>query len=204
MKGFPEPNPAEGVGAVGDVDSDTNPDYEITADDPGSLVLDLVYATPSSSDFTAFDFGAEGINAVEALSVQFWANSGGPGAVDYPASLEFYFLDGGGTYWVYDIDVTGLSQGWNALWADISQWSAGLWDDVGGGGNWLAAIADVDEVGMRIGYQQIDGQEYGIDNFRIHYPEPGTYAVLAFALMSLGITFRGKIKEGISSLRSKS
>ncbi|MBT3296768.1 MAG: hypothetical protein HN919_16535 [Verrucomicrobia bacterium] len=194
-----------GSGASGLVESGgtltwtANPGTESISD---RIYLDAAVAT-EYGDLTAFTpFGGA---AVEAVSFDFYsdANNGG-GTFDYPADLELYFMSTSG-YWRYDYDTTGLS-GWNTLSAGMSFGSG--WINYGGTTD-LATfdtdMASVTELGVLLTYQgaSYGDQHYGIDNFALHYPEPGTYAVLAFALMSLGVTFRGKLNSGLKGLLHK-
>jgi len=136
---------------------------------------------------------------VRKITFDFYTDAGG--AVDYPSALEVYFLHdetGDNYYWRYTIDVTTLSQGWNSI--DIAV-DGGGWYSPGNPGygapQFLVDSWDVDEVGILLTYQNWAGQIYGIDDFTLGYlvPEPSTYAVLAFAFLSLGVTFRKKLSE---------
>ncbi|NQU41410.1 MAG: hypothetical protein HQ523_15795 [Lentisphaerae bacterium] len=194
-----------------DLDGDSDTDLRIYAATPGGGATDRIYApvggagtalndaTGGEGDLTTVDFGY-GDEATARVTFDFWSNAdAGGGGDNEAAALEFYFVSGG-SYWRYGIDQTMVDGIMNAV--SISLYES-LFYHTGSAGTFAAALASVDEIGIMITYQGFTGQEYGIDNFELHNPEPGTYAVLAFALMSLGVTFRGKLRTGLKGLLSK-
>ncbi|MBL7075913.1 MAG: hypothetical protein ISS31_00440 [Kiritimatiellae bacterium] len=159
-------------------------------------------------DSVVFNSVAE---AAMYVTFDFWANADiSDGGDTAPAALEFFFHSGS-TYWRLDIIDqitapdwnTGITVGW---WG----WSGAGWtqEDVGGTDDldFETVLGDNGgdlQMGIMLTYQGFSSEEYGIDNFELHNPEPGTYAVLAFALVSLGVTFRGKLRTGIKGLLRK-
>jgi len=195
-----------------DVDGDGDTDIEIDVAVGDSGKTDAIYLDSAASgllsgtygnDFTSYGFGgAEDGDAVGFITLDFWANADkAEPAEDYrPATLEFYFVSGygGGSEWRINIfDQLDTDSDWNDILI------SGGFTQISGSETWANALTDIDEMGLLINYQDWTGQEYGIDNFQIHNPEPGTYAVLAFALVSLGVTFRGKLRTGLKGLLRK-
>ena len=162
--------------------------------DTGSILLG------GNQDLTAYT----PLNGQHVLNATFDFFSDSGGGNPSPAYLGLYFLSGT-TYWRYTLYTSldlDLGSGWTGFDVGMSQ-TAG-WSTYGTGSlGFEAALASVDQIGIQVGYTGELNQDYGIDNFALHYPEPGTYAVLAFALMSLGVTFRGKLQNGLKGLLHK-
>lgn len=136
---------------------------------------------------------------IVSVTFDFYAGAmdGGNGTTDLPADLRLYFVSAGSIYWYYDIDPTpgwgGSYFGYGANFIPNSGWYTA---DSRSQGLFLGDLIDVDQIGLEITYQAWNGQVYGIDNFNLNdqpVPEPGTYALLATMLASLGITFRKRI-----------
>ena len=134
-----------------------------------------------------------------ALSLDFYSNPGGGETA--PSSLKLYFYsDTTDNTWLYDLNV---GSGWSSHLAELSysQWDS----STGTEAQFATDMADVDEVGIWITYHEgIAGQVYGIDNFQLHdevIPEPGTYSMLGFAMLSLGMTFRRKLNAAWAGLK---
>lgn len=168
-------------------------------------VQDYIYTT--DADFTG-DYSTWMADAYpNYVTFDFYSPlQAGPG-VAYPSSLELYFWTGSGNYdWRYTFTVTGLSQGWNSLLVFLD-YGAGWYAPISpmyGETEFFQALQNVTEIGIVLGYHTgFAGQEYGLDNFQLGYviPEPGTYAALAAAFMSLGIAFRGKLREVLGNVK---
>lgn len=206
-KGDPA-GPAHGTLGTGDVDGDSEDELTINGDS-SVTATDFIYSDSGDTilgggqDLSNYNFGGtEGYQHAGGVTFDFWSNADKDDSEEdhWPSALELYFLSGS-TYWRYTITVASLIDGWNPIY--VSMYGVPGWVQTAGTASFEDALDSVDELGITLTYQNWDGQEYAIDNFRLHYPEPGTYAVLAFALMSLGVTFRGKIRSGIDALRRK-
>ncbi|MFC1497870.1 hypothetical protein ACFLS1_05250 [Verrucomicrobiota bacterium] len=175
---------------------------ETTRSSGGGLERDFIYATDNVAG--NLDFGSVDGSSVESVSFDFYADAGG--AVNYPAGLSLFFMsDAGGseTIWYYTFDVTEITAGWNDEYQDFEfganmTLGAGWWSETGS--DFAGDLADVDEIGILLEYQPgYDSQVYGIDNFALndiqlwYIPEPETYVVLAFTLLSLGFIFRRRL-----------
>jgi hypothetical protein len=65
------------------------------------------------------------------------------------------------------------------------------------------SLAAVTELGFVLGYQPfMDDQLYRFDNVALVTPEPGTYAALAAALVSLAVVFRKRLNEQFDAIRA--
>ncbi|MDP6631392.1 MAG: hypothetical protein QGH29_10525 [Kiritimatiellia bacterium] len=167
------------------------------------IFTDTDVATGTGTDLTNYDFGADGGNAVGAvdfITFEFYANAND--GDDLPAALYFYFESLAGSLWRLNI-YSQLSNpgGWNDI--SVSMADAGWVNILGGEADLETTLLNVDDMGIMLTYEGVANQEYGIDNYRMHYPEPGTYAVLAFALLSLGVTFRGKLRTSVKDFLKK-
>ena len=120
------------------------------------------------------------------------------------AAVSLYFrhdMTADDVYWYLDItDIT--SAGWHTDKGGGLTTSVGWYSpSYGGGGSdaqLLLDLADVDQIGILLSYQPNATQNYGIDNFQLQggrIPEPGTYSMLGFAFLSLGVTFRKRLKD---------
>jgi len=178
----------------------TNPDatglgggsdaLRITGGSAGGGSESYVYNNTLTGDYNSL--------GIVSLSFDFYAAS------NTPAALELYFRhDSGGagdTEWHFTI--SDLYTGWHTY--DVNFLTSGGWynSDYGPGNQTqlLADLVDVDEIGLLLTYQpNVTGQIYGTDNWQAgdtyYIPEPETYAMLAFAFVSLAITFRKNLNE---------
>jgi hypothetical protein len=207
----------------GDIDGDSNPDFELNEEtgnrmdkiytdrgDTESELLDEVVDGGGDNNLNAYDFGSAGggdpmVDAVAFITFDFYsdANDGD----DYPANLYFYFLTDPGaseTIWRINIfDQLDTPGDWNDITISLWNPTGAGWSNPLGDDTFANTFNNVYEMGVMIQYAGGAGQNYGIDNYAMHNPEPGTYAVLAFALVSLGVTFRGKLRTGIKGLLRK-
>jgi|GEM_PF-1815599 len=157
---------------------------------------DLVFAGITDNEFAGNkDYTTLLPGGVESVTFQFYAGAddgGDPFATtDIPGDLRLYFVSAGSITWYYDIDVTA---GWGGSYfgygANFYPYSGWYTDDTRSQTLFMGDLADVDEIGLEILYQDWDGQVYGIDDFTLSdqpVPEPSTYAILGFALLSLGL-----------------
>lgn len=169
---------------------------------------DFIYDTDDlagNKNYT--DWGGSGTN-VESITFEFYANTGG--ALEYPAGLSLYFLSGQGAndyLWYYTFTAASISAGWATLSADMTAGASGWWSPTRADGDFTTDLADVDEIGILLEYQpDYSDQVYGIDYFRLNdapiavIPEPGTYVILAFALVSLSATLRRNRRRSCSDI----
>lgn len=121
-------------------------------------------------------------------------------AAAVPVKLDAYLL-GSGYKWFFDL-TPSLSAGWNSLSAPIG----GTWyniDDGRSGADFVADIADVDEIGIMITYNlNQGGQVYGLDNFDV-IPEPETWAFLGIAFLSIGYSFRDRLEKALAVIKAR-
>ena len=136
------------------------------------------------------------------------ATPGGPGpAAPGALTLYFYSSSSGGVTWYYDI--SSISAGWSMYSANVGT-TKGSWYSSGGDtqAEWDNALADVDEIGLLLTYQQGYGdEEYGLDDFYLDdagsnflIPEPATFMVLGFTFLSMGVTFRKRYTKLLRDL----
>jgi|SaaInl4_150m_RNA_FD_contig_21_1801518_length_2018_multi_5_in_0_out_0_1 hypothetical protein len=168
---------------------------------PGGA-LELLYT--SDTDATG-DWSAMGQNGIQQITLDFYTEPG----IGAPGSLDLYFEDGSGNEWFYNLD-SQVSDGWDTLSAALLYGAGWYAPGLGGGteAQFLAAIQDVAQVGILLGYVGgIDDQEYGLDNFTlddaVNTPEPGTFLFLGVAFASMGMSFRKKLREMLASVLKK-
>jgi len=143
----------------------------------------------------------DGGKPVGSVTFDFYSDAG----VGTPEELTVFFTSNGHT-WFYDVHTAlspTLATGWDTVGAAFSY--ANWYEAEGGYGSsadFAAALTDVDAIGLKILYQDANGQIYGLDNWTLNgqIPEPGTYAMLVAAFMSLGISFRGKLRDVLGML----
>lgn len=192
-----------GGGAAGSLsvpagDGNPPPALRIDATTGSGITIDRIFTfnnpyLAGNQDYTSWISG-DARAAAQYIWFDFYNND-----VAAPGDLSLFFVsDTSGVTWYYFID-TPLSVGWTTF--RIPMFGNG-WTDLGAGGVWASDIQDVDQIGLRIVYKANSSQYYILDNFRRGYvvPEPSTYAALGFAFVSLGMTFRRKLNEGLSRL----
>lgn len=200
-----EPGAGTTVGA-------NNNAISITADTAGDITprTDVIFTTAFNPGGGA-DMNSYGPYSTDIAGIRFdfyaGANGDGTGA---PIDLGFYFSTTDNEVWYYTI--SGIADGWNTYFTYFdynygSGWygySDNTWGtDISSQVEFDAAIANVDRIGLYITYQtDLDGQQYGIDDFGLTVPEPETYMVLGMALLSVAVVFRKRITESLAEARS--
>lgn len=82
---------------------------------------------------------------------------------------------------------------------DVSFLYSPDWSGLGGASEFWADLADIDRIGISVvrDWPNAAQQDYGLDNWEYYaIPEPNTFAVLTAAFLSLGLTFRRRLKRG--------
>ena len=189
------------VDSSGDVQPRT--DYVFDNNTPGTF----------AGDYTA---GGLAANGIKGISFNFY----NPGATAIP-EMQVYLIANKGTanerIWYHPgADVAG-SSGWANYGANLSYDSlnagTGEWFTTGGDdlATWQSDLAHISGIGFRMLYltNYPNNQQYGFDDIIIQddpyillVPEPQTYAMLGFAFLSLGVTFRRKLEDGLASLKA--
>ena len=148
--------------------------------------LDIIYTSDPS---LAADWSLGGFSVV----FDFYSQS------DIPAYLDIYIQSSSGYAWFLDV---------------TSQLTAGTWSEVSGslsfGAGWyniedgrttsaqfLADVADMNEIGIMITYLGSGGEVYALDNFDV-IPEPTTWAFLGIAFLSVGFSFRDRLDKALA------
>jgi hypothetical protein len=129
-------------------------------------------------------------------------------AAQAPVAVNVYFLhDVGGQEYAWFLDVTPSVNvgGWASISAPISFDTGSGWFNVDDGritaNEFYQDIIDIDQIGISIRYATGQGgQIYGLDNFDV-IPEPGTYAVLGAALLSLALCFRSRLTVALADIK---
>ena len=155
--------------------------------------------------------GDWGDMGVKSITVRFFGDADTDGTwdgdADRPTALSVYFLGASGAQWFRDVTPYGLLSTFNVNVHPDNQW----YDGTGSHGLsqfWSDVSNNITEVGMRMVYKSNpSGQHYGISEYTLNdtwyvIPEPETYVVLAFAFISLGITFRRRLGETLGAVRS--
>ena len=111
-----------------------------------------------------------------------------------PSSLALYFQGGGQTWLAYLDAPVGNNYNWVTYRVSVNNASWGLTD--GTDDSQTALLTDLSSVtrfGVYVASSAYEGsQQYALDDFTLSVPEPDTVWLIAAALASLGITFRGK------------
>ena len=159
----------------------------------GSGVVDIMFPligapSPDSQSFSTTAAGFIGDYSSGAFSVGFSFYA----ANAVPSQLSMFFVAADNNVWTYDVGLPSGTGAWSSFGAPMS-YSAG-WTSPGnpGVGVFNTDLATVDQIGIIVTRSGgTTGQEdYGIDDFGLSVPEPATYAVIAFSLLTLGLTLR--------------
>jgi hypothetical protein len=123
-----------------------------------------------------------------------------------PSTLELYFVDSGtGRTWTYGLDDSAVSVGaWTTFVVPIGAFGPN-WSMTGPGSGSLAEfltdLGNVTQIGIGLVRNNSTSQQlYGLDNFDVtlQVPEPETIWLLLAALLSMGVTFRGKVRGAMA------
>ncbi len=176
----------------------------------GGNVVDFTFDTvgpfPFAGDYTA---GGLAVDGVKGISFDFY----NPAATMIP-ELSVYLIANGRTWYHALTTVTNTAAGWGTYGANLSSDTlnagTGEWFTLGGDNlfTWTTDLASVTGIGFRMLYDTTANQTYGFDDISImdnpYYtmvPEPQTYAMLGFAFLSMGVTFRRKLEASLASLK---
>ncbi len=162
---------------------------------PGSAVLTDIIFADSSADGSLIETHF----STQAIFFTFYSNMD-------PTYLYAYVkgtnVSGGDILWLNELSSTAGSK-----YVQLGYDSGNGWENMLAAStlaDWTETLTKFDEVGIAIWYPGDAGQEYGIDNFTIDamIPEPETWLMLGFALLSITITFRQQINEAVVKVRS--
>jgi hypothetical protein len=158
---------------------------------------------------TANGGGGLAANGINGISFNFY----NPAATAIP-ELSVYLVAGGNT-WYHALTTVDTTGGWGNYGANLSYDSlnagTGNWFTLAGDNlaTWQSDLANVTGMGFRMLYDTSANQIYGLDDIIIQddpyillVPEPQTYAMLGFAFLSLGVTFRRRLEDALSSLKA--
>jgi hypothetical protein len=155
----------------------------------GGNFVPLVDQVSHTSTFNG-NYAATGVSPLNVQSIRFDFYTDSKSLNNLPASLELFFVNGA-TVWRYNLLLSAVNAavGWNSI--AINTFASN-------------PLGSVDEIGIMIGYQpNINGQVYGIDNFRldseIMVPEPEEYAMLAMLGIALAYAFRDRLNQRLKS-----
>jgi len=120
-----------------------------------------------------------------------------------PSSMALYFHSSvSGNTWAYNLAAPGSLGVWTGYQVSFASGLAvpGGWQFAGGPGGtpsqFIADLGNVDWIGIYISrFGSTLEEDYGLDNFLLHVPEPGTLYVLSAVLLSLCMTFRGYLNS---------
>lgn len=167
---------------------------KITASTVDAVKQDIIYADSTSSSPAGSLAGNVPYVAAQYIEFDFYANMA-------PIGLSAYFK-GANVIWLNEITSVTVSA-WDKYQIPISFGYGEGWYRPAGGelsqSAFNASAADVDEIGIMIWYANSAGQVYGIDNFSV-VPEPETWFMLGFALISVAFTFRQQLNESFKQI----
>ena len=165
-------------------------------------------AAGSGANFTG-DFSSAG-KSVQGVSFNFY----NPSATVVP-QLTVYLVAGGHTWYHTALAIT--PNGWGNYGVNFSDHAlnagTGDWFTLAGTedlADWQSDIQSVTALGLSVFDDgSFNNQWIGLDDFQIMddpyfvtVPEPQTYAMLGFAFLSLGVTFRRKLENSLASLKA--
>lgn len=117
-------------------------------------------------------------------------------AQDYTTPLDtvalFFYSGTSGRTWRYSLAGPATVGAWINYSAPMS-WTANWTSPTFGQAEFTADLADVDQIGIWVNRSADTGaQTYALDDFGLIAPEPSTYVILGFTLLTLAITLRRK------------
>lgn len=121
-----------------------------------------------------------------------------------PSQVFVFFETSLGDLWSLEISDQILGTGWSQIAAGFSTGNTG-WGQELGASTLADSFVNVTTVGLFIeGDTGIGGtQVFGIDNWVYSIPEPGTMAMLSAAFLSMGMTFRRSLRDGVDRLKQR-
>ncbi len=175
--------------------------YGSTSGSATPFAREYVFTTDSDAtgDWTG---GMTGGATVRQIQFDFYADSNYGN--DGPASLKLFFRDTSGQHWFRELGNPG--GGWSDdLYIPVAYGSWLSLDGPDAESDWLASLSDVDQVGIYLTYQPSSPiQTYAIDNFMLRndvtIPEPGAFLFLGVAFVSMGMSFRRKLSDTLTSV----
>ena len=131
-----------------------------------------------------------------------------------PSSLGLYFHNANGNEWVYYLTppTAGNTKAYSLATSllslkDYNQWQ-NLTLNVGAVdlATWASDFSSIDRFGIYLLENAGFGSDesYALDNLRLMVPEPESVWLIIAALASLGVTFRGKMRETVRGLIKRS
>lgn len=179
----------------------TTPALRVDVDTGAGISVDHVSTT--GGDGTPFLGDYSTYNSGQQIKFDFYYDTAAFGSAN---GLDVFFNSSTatGVNWFYNINVSGQPANTWATYT-LSFASDDGWTDEFAGGNFLLDRQNVTEIGFRLTYlESTSDQVYGFDNLtRIRpVPEPETYAAIAFALISLCITFRRQIGDKLRTVQA--
>jgi hypothetical protein len=118
-----------------------------------------------------------------------------------PTALQVRWKSATNSYvWGYAV-TPPATQTWVTYRAPLENWQSWDVEPFGSEDQFLADLASVDWVGVYIFRSGMLEQDFGIDDFGLHIPEPGQVAMLAMALASSAVSMRRRKKaaRGVES-----
>lgn len=168
----------------------------IEASTGAGISQDIIYADPTADGTLV---GNMDYSHAEYIQFDFYANMA-------PVQLNAYFK-GNNVIWLNEI--TSVTVGsWDSYSITLGYDFGEGWRRQDGtpetSADFRTSVADVDEIGILIWYQgSTAGQDYGLDNYTV-IPEPETYLMLGFALLSLAVTFRRQLNDALAGIKVRS
>lgn len=123
-------------------------------------------------------------------------------------NLALYFASADRS-WLYTLTPNPTpGDGWTHFVVDVRNF--GGWNQGSGTGpfdvtNWSTDMSNVLEIGLQILANGSDGEIFGLDNFGIQYyvPEPESVWMILAVLLSMCVTFRGKIWAVMAQVKAR-
>lgn len=167
------------------------------AETAGVPYEDNIYTTTGVADYYAGNYAG----LVDYVTFTFY-----DGGAYQPDELSLYFQANGNT-WYYDLSTP--TAGGTTPYTVFTTSGAG-WYSTDGGTDFMADIATVSQVGIRIVYDTTLGmgqQDYGIGGYTLNgtpppVPEPETVWLMMAVALSMAFTFRSRMGEVMKKLKA--
>jgi len=167
---------------------------------PGSAEI-FADSGASSGNFVGGYYGD-----VLAARFRFYADETLPSSAAGSLALYFYNATSGRT-WQYNLSNPAAVQTWTWYEVSFSSVGASAWHTAAPGyteAEFISDLGAVNWIGLYISrFGTTAAEHYGLDDFELTIPEPGTIWVLLAAMVPMAVTFRGRLAEVLRKVRAR-
>jgi len=122
-----------------------------------------------------------------------------------PNTLALYFQSSSGNEWIYELNSPLPSDGWVNYRVPVNGVLWGILYQPNTSSSFYSDFSTVTRFGLYVITDPSFGgtQNFGLDNFQLVVPEPETVWLMIAAMLSMGVTFRGKLGSLAAQVRNR-